>query len=167
MTTRIIFYEHLARSFSFFSLFSLSLLVSPNLAMAYYTDAENLDAALSHQTIITNCGCRCLLVTGYYAATFSTKTFLASLHCADIAVVVHGIATTLKNLKYEANRRSLAFVTTAASVSASFVFTMGASEIVPSGINSGTTAYLGVRLAHLANMIANLKMFKKTVKVKP
>lgn len=135
--------------------------------MAFNVDAEDVDAALAQQTIKTDCACRCLLVTGYSAVTFNTKAIVTCLHCVDTKLVLSAIATTLKDLKYQANKRSFALAMKATFLATSSAVTMGASEIATCGIGVSTATYLAVRLAHLVKMIFRLKEFKKAVRENP
>lgn len=119
------------------------------------------------QTISTECSCRCLVVTEYRAASFSTEPIVACLQCADIEVVLRDIATISTTLKHEGSTRTSNFVLTGSVVATSFLFTGGGSEIVTGGFGCMTMAYQGLRLTHLITMIAKIKAFERAIRDKP
>lgn len=119
------------------------------------------------QTIPTDCDCRCLLVTGYHAASFSTEPIVTCLTCAEQGVVIAEISKVSKELKHRGNERSLGFVGATISTAAAILATGGASEILSGGLGVTTSAYLSVRLVHLFKMLSRVKAFRDTVSKVP
>lgn len=135
--------------------------------MVYNVDAEDRDIALSRQTISTPCGCRCLLVTGYHAATFSTDQIVTCLNCASTDEVIAKIAGVLKKLKHEWNKRALSATGAGITTVTAFVATAGTSELLSGGLGSTTTGYFTVRLTHVGWMIRRLKNFREQIRQEP
>lgn len=128
---------------------------------------ENTDIYLCQQTIPTPCRCRCLLVTGYHAASFSTEPIVTCFTCVEQCTVIAEISKIRKELKHRVNERSLEFLGASISTAAAILATGGTSELLSGGLGVTTSAYLSVRLAHILKMLSRLKTFRDVVSTIP
>lgn len=126
-----------------------------------------MDAVLLEQTIQTPCGCRCLLVTKYHAATFSTEEIVTCLHCADLDTVIAKITRTSQQMRYKSRARLAAVLGSGVASAGAFLATLGLSAVLTGALGVTSTVYLVGRQAHLAVMRFKIRRFKEKVRDKP
>lgn len=88
---------------------------------------------------------------------------MTCLSCTDRSVVISQIAAVCKDLKHKSNERMLQGVGAAIATASAFLATGGLSELLSGGLGTTSSAYLGIRLAHIRFMLSRLKTFRDRI----